>query len=88
VAIPEHRATYGSNGRTYLIPLCRFIPSKVPCTGARTTKLNTIVRVQSNNPREQCIGARRQGRPHHLGSVEPPGATAPPRPAAPAQHGK
>jgi hypothetical protein len=32
-AIPEHRATYGRHGCTYLTPLCKFLPSKVPCTG-------------------------------------------------------
>jgi hypothetical protein len=57
---------------TYLIPLCRFIPSKVPCTSARMTQLDTIMWDQSNNPQEQCSRARRQGRLYHLGSAEPP----------------
>jgi hypothetical protein len=48
-------------------------PYKVQCTGVWTTQLDTIVWDQSNEPRKQCTGATRQGRPnlqvrpHHLG---------------------
>jgi hypothetical protein len=41
------------------------------------TQLDTIVWDQSNKPWKQCTGARRQGRPHHLGPAEPPSAAAP-----------
>jgi hypothetical protein len=57
----------------------RLLPSQVPCTGVRMTQLDMIVWDQSNEPRKQCIRARRKGWSHHSGSVEPLGAAAPPR---------
>jgi hypothetical protein len=53
-----------------------FLPSKVPCTGIRTIQLDMIMWNQSNKPQKRCTKARRQGRPHHSGPAEPPGAAA------------
>jgi hypothetical protein len=65
---------------SYKVKFHALAPERLNLT--RTCGINQTIR-RSNVP-----GARRQGRPHHLGSVEPPGAAAPPRPAAPAQIGQ